>query len=114
MTKPLSYEQIWGEPRPAPAALLAPEMVDADKGRAGEEKYEMLRRQQKEVWPHGVDKTPKLYVTCPCGRRVDIRAAYKCRYCLLYLCQACADRHFGGGRTMKVLEEAILGKGTGS
>ncbi|MEM7626541.1 MAG: hypothetical protein AAF333_13175 [Planctomycetota bacterium] len=32
---------------------------------------------------------------CPCGARVDLHRAYKCRVCGLWLCARCADEHFG-------------------
>jgi len=33
-------------------------------------------------------------VTCPCGRRLALYRSYKCAECGVYLCRACAIRHF--------------------
>lgn len=33
-------------------------------------------------------------VTCPCGVTIAVAYAYKCLYCGLWFCRACAARHF--------------------
>ena len=33
-------------------------------------------------------------VTCECGRNVSIRFAYRCFYCGMWFCHACARKHF--------------------
>lgn len=35
-----------------------------------------------------------------CKRRIPLRRAYRCYYCLLVFCRACGKRHFGGNRGM--------------
>jgi hypothetical protein len=34
-------------------------------------------------------------VTCPCGRTVALRDAYRCWFCGLFFCFHCAEQHFG-------------------
>ena len=38
------------------------------------------------------------YVPCPCGRKIDLSAAYKCLFCGVWFCRTCAERHFGPQR----------------
>jgi hypothetical protein len=40
-------------------------------------------------------KGPQPSVTCGCGRVMHLRHLYRCLYCKQWLCQPCAERHFG-------------------
>ena len=51
-----------------------------------------LRKQLDEL-----QSQPIAWVTCPCGRRLALRMAYRCRFCGLILCSQCADIHFKKG-----------------
>ncbi len=42
-----------------------------------------------------LDSKECLWLTCVCGRRVALSAAYRCLYCGLWLCKDCAIAHFG-------------------
>ena len=34
-------------------------------------------------------------ITCPCGRKRAIVKAYQCLYCKVWMCDPCAEAHFG-------------------
>lgn len=34
-------------------------------------------------------------VTCPCGRAIPVRFAYRCYHCGLWMCAARSEEHFG-------------------
>lgn len=34
-------------------------------------------------------------VTCECGDTYPLRFMYRCLYCKIYLCEECAEIHFG-------------------
>ncbi|MGE4486350.1 MAG: hypothetical protein AB7C95_00820 [Synergistaceae bacterium] len=61
------------------------EYLPEDKLKA---KRRQLKSQIKEV--HGCEQR----ITCGCGRTVPLNAAYKCFYCGLWFCPACAREHF--------------------
>lgn len=51
-----------------------------------------ILKQQSEIHK----QNPKLVrVTCKCGKRPDIRYAFRCYYCGIYFCKVCAAKHFG-------------------
>jgi predicted nucleic acid binding AN1-type Zn finger protein len=51
-----------------------------------------IMNQQREIYK----QIPKLVrVTCECGKRPDIRYAFRCYYCGIYFCKVCAGKHFG-------------------
>lgn len=59
---------------------------------------EKIIRQQKEIHV----QAPKIVrVTCDCGKRPDIRCAFRCYYCGIYFCKACAGKHFGDSEEKK-------------
>jgi len=35
------------------------------------------------------------FVRCPCLKKLDLLHAYKCLYCGIWFCEACAEKHFG-------------------
>lgn len=37
-------------------------------------------------------------IECVCGRRLPIWALYRCLYCGTWMCQSCAEHHFGKSR----------------
>lgn len=65
------------------------------------EKRRILRGQFRELnaqgqrGPRGGGGESLVWITCPCGRRIALRAAYKCLYCSLWFCGQCAKEHFG-------------------
>lgn len=43
-------------------------------------------------------------ITCGgCGRRVRFRSLYRCYYCGVWFCEACAPGHFGGKRPERAI-----------
>lgn len=34
-------------------------------------------------------------ITCPCGRRRALVKMYQCLYCKVWMCDSCAEAHFG-------------------
>ena len=44
-------------------------------------------------WQQAKGEQPN--VTCECGLTSPLRFLYKCLYCKMYLCQQCAEIHFG-------------------
>lgn len=40
-------------------------------------------------------KGPQPSITCQCGWYQPIRFFYKCLYCKMWMCQRCAEVHFG-------------------
>lgn len=51
-------------------------------------------------------KGPNPQVTCECGRSFPLRFTYRCLYCGMFLCQQCAEIHFGKTRDQHNLEQA--------
>ena len=49
-----------------------------------------LRRQLMEILPY----RGEVLVHCVCGNRISLMYAYRCFYCGLYFCRACAGKHF--------------------
>ena len=35
------------------------------------------------------------FITCFCGSKIGLLAAYKCLYCDGWFCETCAEEHFG-------------------
>jgi len=64
------------------------------------EKRGILRGQFRELNaqgqrdPRGGGGESLVWITCPCRRRIALRAAYKCLYCGLWFCGQCAKEHF--------------------
>lgn len=44
-------------------------------------------------WHEAKGQQPSL--TCECGLKMPLRFFYKCLYCKMYLCEQCAEIHFG-------------------
>ena len=44
-------------------------------------------------WQQAKGEQPN--VTCECGLTSPLRFLYRCLYCKMYLCQQCAEIHFG-------------------
>ena len=59
-----------------------------------EVKRSILFAQITEIQNQG---SRKIFVTCYCGKRVNIHFAYKCFYCGLWFCGECGQIHFGDG-----------------
>jgi len=61
------------------------------------EKRVIVRKQYTEIFDQGgLDAHERLvWVTCPCSRRLAVSQAYKCLYCGVFFCKACAEIHFG-------------------
>jgi len=53
-------------------------------------KREMLLKQRKELTAQ-----PITWVTCICGARIALKMAFRCWFCGITFCPACAERHFG-------------------
>ena len=34
-------------------------------------------------------------ITCPCGRKRAVLKMYRCLYCKVWMCDPCAEAHFG-------------------
>lgn len=54
-----------------------------------EEKKAVLRQQSSEVFHINAR------ITCGCGASVLAGLGYRCLYCSIFMCQACAEEHFG-------------------
>lgn len=46
-----------------------------------------------EQWQQAKGEQPS--VACECGVSMPLRFFYKCLYCKIYLCESCAEIHFG-------------------
>ena len=73
------------------ANLLTPTALDRDPGTDVEllARRALVCRQVREV-----RAAHDVRVTCPCGSRISIVMAFKCRECHIYFCGPCALRHF--------------------
>lgn len=47
----------------------------------------------KKQWQQAKGEQPS--VICECGLSMPLRFFYKCLYCKMYLCEQCAEIHFG-------------------
>ena len=59
-----------------------------------------LRKQRDEL-----QKQPLVWVTCPCGRRLALKMAYRCWFCGMIFCDGCAEEHFGKKPLMAAVPE---------
>lgn len=53
---------------------------------------EFAARQWKQA------KGPQPVIECECDRSIPIRFMFRCLYCGIWLCQSCAEIHFGKTR----------------
>ena len=61
------------------------------------ERQEIISAQLRETVEQseaGVD-CRLMVITCPCGRCRGSLLMYKCLYCKIHFCDACAEEHFG-------------------
>ena len=58
-----------------------------------------VRKQRDEI-----NKQPIVWVTCPCGRRLALRQAFRCWFCGLVFCSECSTKHFGEKPLMAHIE----------
>lgn len=59
-----------------------------------EEKLEARAWMRKQLQP--IVTAPLQYkMTCGCGKRVVFWMMYRCLYCGVFFCKACAEEHFG-------------------
>ena len=49
-----------------------------------------LRKQREELLTQ-----PLVWVTCPCGRKLALKMAFRCWFCGLTFCNECSKKHFG-------------------
>lgn len=61
------------------------------------EKAEMVMSQIREtVRQEAAGVTIRLAtITCPCGRKRAVVKMYQCLYCKIWMCDPCAEEHFG-------------------
>ena len=91
MAKPLTDEQVWGTPTRDP---IVPAAVIDDPTQLGV-RQAMLKLQMDQA-ADGPREGPqgRPLMQCPCGRDMDVCAAYKCLFCGIWFCAVCARRHF--------------------
>ena len=65
-------------------------MSGAELYRTEQETRKLMRRQ--------FDQAKGNAVSCECGMTMPLRFAYRCLYCGVFFCQACAEIHFGKSR----------------
>ncbi len=61
------------------------------------EKAEVVMAQVREtVQQEAAGVTVRLAtITCPCGRKRAVVKMYQCLYCKVWMCDPCAEGHFG-------------------
>jgi hypothetical protein len=64
-----------------------------------------VRKQRDELL-----RQPIVWVTCPCGRRLALRMAFRCWFCGLAFCNECAVEHFGEKPLMACVEGEVMDK----
>ena len=71
------------------------------------DKTEVIKKQVRET----VDQSNEgvvgrlMTITCTCGWKRGVMHMYQCLYCKVWMCQNCAEVHFG-----KTVEEHKMGK----
>ncbi len=83
--------------------ILSIAIVDSDACNLAA-KQEFYKSQCREVGmvPGGVND--EILLHCPCGCWLELRWAYKCLFCGLWLCKVCATRHFVTEKTKRITE----------
>jgi hypothetical protein len=49
-----------------------------------------VRKQRDEL-----QKQHLVWVTCPCGKKIALKMAFRCWFCGITFCDTCAKEHFG-------------------
>lgn len=64
-----------------------------------QERRQIVAAQRREL-----KSQPAIFVRCPCGDRVNLASAFRCRECHVVYCGDCALEHFGMVTRVKSIE----------
>ncbi len=87
-------------------SVMTNEDLPVYQSEASPEVREAQRMLLREQLQHLVTapREAQIWITCACSRRAVAWQMYRCLYCGVFFCKACAERHFGF-RVPKLSEE---------